>query len=53
VLAVELANRESRLSWRDFLSGLMQRGRCGVEFVISDDHDGLKGAIREVLPGAA
>jgi len=53
VLGVELANRESRSSWRDFLSGLKQRGLFGVEFVVSDDHEGLVGAIREVLPGAA
>ena len=53
VLGVELANRESRSSWRDFLSGLKERGLFGVEFVVSDDHDGLKRAIAEVLPGAA
>jgi putative transposase len=52
VLGVELANRESRSSWRDFLSGLKARGLFGVEFVVSDDHEGLKQAIREVLPGA-
>ncbi|HEY7580826.1 MAG TPA: IS256 family transposase [Acetobacteraceae bacterium] len=52
VLAVELANRESRSSWRDFLLGLKQRGLFGVEFVVSDDHSGLKAAIREVLPEA-
>jgi putative transposase len=53
VLAVELANRESRSSWRDFLSGLKKRGLAGVEFVVSDNHEGLKAAIREVLPEAA
>jgi putative transposase len=53
VLAVELANRESRSSWRDFLSGLKKRGLAGVEFVVSDNHEGLKTAIREVLPEAA
>jgi putative transposase len=52
ILGVELANRKSRSSWRDFLSGLKQRGLFGVEFVVSDDHEGLKWAIREVLPGA-
>ncbi len=52
VLAVELANRESRSSWRDFLSDLKQRGLRGVEFVVSDDHPGLKAAIREVLTEA-
>jgi putative transposase len=52
ILAVELANRESRSSWRDFLLGLRRRGLFGVEFVVSDDHAGLKAAIREVLPEA-
>src|ERR1700758_5098129 len=52
VLAVELANRESRTSWRDFLLRLKERGLFGVEFVVSDDHEGLRQAIREVLPGA-
>ena len=53
ILAVELANRESRSSWRDFLLALKARGLVGVEFVVSDDHSGLKAAIREVLPEAA
>ncbi len=53
ILAVELANRESRSSWRDFLLALKARGLVGVEFVVSDDHPGLKAAIREVLPEAA
>jgi putative transposase len=52
VLGVELANRESRSSWRDFLSSLRARGLAGVEFVVSDHHEGLKAAIREVLPEA-
>lgn len=53
ILAVELANRESRSSWRDFLTALKARGLVGVEFVVSDDHPGLKAAIREVVPEAA
>jgi putative transposase len=53
VLAVELANRESRSSWRDFLLQLRERGLSGVEFVVSDDHAGLRQAIHEVLPEAA
>ncbi len=52
VLGVELANRESHSSWRAFVAGLKQRGLAGVEFVVSDDHPGLKAAIREVLPEA-
>lgn len=52
IIAVELANRESRASWREFLVGLRERGLRGVEFVVSDNHEGLKGAIREVLTDA-
>jgi transposase-like protein len=53
VLAVELANRESVSSWKDFLLALKERGLKGVEYVVSDDHPGLKKAIAEVLPAAA
>jgi putative transposase len=53
IVGVELANRESRSSWRDFLMALKARGLAGVEFVVSDDHPGLRQAIREVLPEAA
>lgn len=53
VLAVEIANRESQSSWRDFLVGLRERGLTGVEFVVSDNHAGLKKAIFEILPEAA
>jgi putative transposase len=53
VLGVELANRESTTSWRDFLAKLRQRGLRGVEFVATDDHAGLKQAVVEVLPEAA
>src|SRR6201993_733904 len=52
VIGVEVANRESRSSWRDFLQGLKARGLHGVEFVVSDDHAGLRAAPREVLAEA-
>lgn len=52
VLAVELAQRESTASWKHILLQLQQRGLCGVEYVVSDDHAGLKQAIRELLPQA-
>ena len=42
VLRVELSNRESRSSWSTFVKGLKARGLHGVEFVVSDDHAGLK-----------
>ena len=35
------------------LLALKARGLYGVEFVVSDDHPGLKQAIQELLPQAA
>ena len=52
VLAVEVANRESEGSWTEFLSHLKGRGLRGVEYVVSDSHEGLKHAISKVLPTA-
>jgi putative transposase len=46
VLGVDLANRESRSSWREFLACLKRRGLSGTEFVVSDNHEGLKRAMR-------
>ncbi|MBV8545873.1 MAG: IS256 family transposase [Acidobacteria bacterium] len=53
VLGVDLANRESISSWKEFLLGLRRRGLTGVELVVTDDHAGLRAAIAEVLPEAA
>ncbi|MDX8507413.1 IS256 family transposase, partial [Mesorhizobium captivum] len=53
ILAVEMANRESRSAWKDFLVALKARGLKGVELVVSDDHAGLVAAIGEVIPEAA
>ena len=53
ILGVELANRETRTSWKELLAGLRERGLNGVEYVVTDNHDGLRQAIREVLPHAA
>jgi putative transposase len=53
ILAVEMANRESRSSWKDFLVQMKARGLHGVELIVADDHSGLRAAIREVLPEAA
>jgi transposase-like protein len=52
VMAVELGNRENRSSSRDFLLGLKARGLHSVEFVVADDHAGLRAPLREVLAEA-
>ena len=53
VLGVELATRETRTSWKDLLQGLRLRGLHGVEYVVTDNHEGLRQAIVEMLPEAA
>jgi putative transposase len=53
ILGVELAGRESQGSWREFLISLRERGLHGVEFVVSDDHQGLRRSLMEILPEAA
>jgi putative transposase len=53
VIGVELANRESATSWREFLLGLKKRGLHGVQVAVSDDHPGLRRAVAEVLCEAA
>lgn len=52
VLGVEMANRESASSWKEFLLSLRERGLKGVAMVVSDDHAGLRKAIAEVFPEA-
>jgi transposase-like protein len=52
VLAVELANRESEGSWQQLLEGMKQRGLRGVEYVVSDAHEGLRNSISKTLPQA-
>lgn len=52
VLGVELAPRESDSIWKDFLIKLKERGLHGVEFVVSDDHCGIRNAVSAVLTEA-
>ena len=47
ILAVELASRESLSSWKELLADLRQRSLHGVEFVVSDDHAGLRRAFNK------
>jgi len=39
--------------WQQFLRSLVHRGLRGVQLVVSDAHEGLKGAIASVLQGAS
>ena len=46
---VELTNRESHSSWKEFLIGLKKRGLSGVRWALRDNHEGLKKALSEIL----
>ena len=52
VLGVSVALSEAEVHWREFFEGLVARGMRGIEFVVSDDHAGLRAARRAVLGGA-
>ena len=52
VLGVDIGPSEDGAFWLRFLRGLVARGLAGVQLVISDSHQGLKGAIAAVLQGA-
>jgi putative transposase len=53
VLGLDVGPSEDGAFWVQFLRSLVARGLAGVQLVISDAHQGLKGAIEAVLQGAA
>lgn len=52
VLGVDVGPSEDGAFWMRFLRGLVARGLRGVQLVVSDSHEGLKGAIGSVFTGA-
>ncbi|MBT4874151.1 MAG: IS256 family transposase [Desulfobacula sp.] len=50
VLGTSVSLSEAEVHWRDFLLSLKKRGLHGVELVTSDDHSGLKSALKSVFP---
>jgi putative transposase len=50
VLGVSVALSEAEVHWRTFFQSLVQRGLCGVQFIVSDDHVGLRAARTAVWP---
>ncbi|MGI6032246.1 MAG: IS256 family transposase [Coriobacteriales bacterium] len=51
VVGVELAEAETAETWTAFLRSLVGRGLTGVKMFTSDAHEGLRAALRAVLPG--
>lgn len=50
VLGTSVSLSEAEIHWREFLLGLKKRGLHGVKMITSDDHSGLKAALKSVFP---
>jgi putative transposase len=53
ILGLAVGDSEDGAFWTGFLRSLRARGLGGVRLVVSDAHEGLKGAIGSVLLGSA
>ena len=52
VLGVQIGDTENAATWSDAFRWLKDRGVKGVQFVVSDDHGGLRQAIQKHFQGA-
>ena len=50
ILGVSCSLSEAEVHWRTFLEDLVRRGMRGLKLVVSDDHAGLRAALRATLP---
>lgn len=50
VLGLSISLSEAEVHWRQFLESLNTRGLHGVEYIVSDDHQGLRAARNAVFP---
>ena len=53
ILGTSVSLSEAEVHWRTFLRSLRDRGLTGVKTITSDDHSGLKAAIKSSFPGAS
>jgi transposase-like protein len=53
VLGASVSLSEAEVHWREFLSSLKDRGLHGVTMITSDDHRGLKAALKSVFNGVS
>ena len=49
ILGVSVALSEAEVHWRAFFQSLVQRGLCGVTYIVSDDHPGMAAARKAVF----
>lgn len=50
ILGISTKLSEAEVHWRDFLQSMVRRGLSGLQLITSDDHAGLKAALRSVFP---
>ena len=50
ILGCSVNLSEAEVHWRNFLQSLQSRGLHGIKLITSDDHSGLKAALRNVFP---
>lgn len=51
ILGVSTSTSEGEVHWREFFLSLQRRGLHGVQFIVSDDHPGLKAAAATCFAG--
>ena len=51
VLGVSVSDSEAEVHWREFFKSLLARGLCGVRYIVSDAHEGLKAARQACFAG--
>jgi transposase-like protein len=51
ILGVSVSLSEAEVHWREFFRSLKERGITGLKMITSDDHEGLKAALRACFSG--
>jgi transposase-like protein len=51
ILGISVSLSEAEAHWRAFLEGLVKRGLCGMQLIVSDNHKGLEAARKAVFTG--
>jgi putative transposase len=51
VLGVSVSDSEAEVHWREFFKSLLTRSLCGVRYIVSDAHEGLKAARQACFAG--
>jgi transposase-like protein len=51
ILGVSVSLSEAEVHWREFLSSLKKRGIHGLKMITTDDHEGIKAALKSTFNG--